>query len=226
MSQITLHISDFEYDTYKLKKYSDRINKRNVQYLIVNDNMERFYLYNKCFHRINGPAIEDKNFEIWARNSLIHRDDGPAIIHKHYVAWYQNGKLHRDNGPAEICVTGLEVYYKHGKLHRVGGPAVKFGEKEEYYQNGKRHRLIGPAVISKCIKEWWINGKRHRINGPAYIFDGQITNNFKFPHRIKVGNIGNVKHQTYFYFIQDKEYSMEDYYNELKKNKENEEKKE
>ena len=58
-----------------------------------------------------------------------------------------------------------------------------------YYVNGDLHREDGPAKEYIDGDKWWyINGKLHRLDGPAIEWDG-----------------------TKEYFIEDKEYSKEEF---------------
>jgi len=38
----------------------------------------------------------------WYANNKLHRLDGPAVIEKNYEAWYVGGERHRSDGPARI----------------------------------------------------------------------------------------------------------------------------
>ena len=55
-----------------------------------------------------------------------------------------------------------------GQYHRTDGPAIEYvsGEKH-WYINGQLHRTDGPAVEYGDYKQWWINGQLHRTDGPA-----------------------------------------------------------
>jgi hypothetical protein len=68
-------------------------------------------------HRVNGPAIETKNFKAWYYYSKLHREDGPAIIYKNgALEWYYRGKRHRKYKPAIVYPNGDCEWYNYGHL--------------------------------------------------------------------------------------------------------------
>ena len=82
-----------------------------------------------------------------------------------------------------------------GEYHRTDGPAIEDSYSKEWFINDKRHREDGPAVEDiNGYKTWYINGKRHREDGPA------IENS----------------HGKYW-FINDIEYSEDQYHQEITK---------
>lgn len=130
-------------------------------------------------HRINGPAMVDRNGEtlvdVWERwfvNGLQHREDGPAEIVRdaqtgEFICreWWLNGQLvdpPKDGSVpvplAEEVATGeVEMHHdENGALHRTDGPAWVMRDRqsgivtaERWYRDGEVHRDDGPAVIKR-----------------------------------------------------------------------------
>ena len=90
-----------------------------------------------------------------------HRLNGPAIINKNEERkeWYLNGKRHRLDGPSGEWLNGAKCWYKDGESHRDDGPAVEEVALKCWYKNGKRHRLDGPAIERYTGSAHWIEGK-------------------------------------------------------------------
>ncbi len=77
--------------------------------------------------------------EIWYEDDeckIIGREDGPAIKEKDGELWLKNGKVHREGGPAATFNTNIglkSLWYKEGKVHREDGPAIIEGSKDRYF---------------------------------------------------------------------------------------------
>ena len=146
-------------------------------------------------HRLDGPAITLANgSEKWLVDGKLHRTDGPAVINAYGDKWwYVNDERHRLDGPAVKYASGSEEWYVNNRLHRVGGPAVTSTTspvKEQWRTNGELNRLDGPAVIYiNGGEKWYKNDKLHRTDGPAVTHEGGRK----------------------YWFVDDKEYSEEDF---------------
>lgn len=68
-----------------------------------------------------------------------------------------------------VCQNGTIVWYKEGKYHREDGPAIEIPDGSyHWYLNGVRHRNNGPALYLLNESEvWYQYGEKHRENGPA-----------------------------------------------------------
>ncbi len=76
-----------------------------------------YWMYGNL-HRIDGPAVESKCYNIWFLNGIIHRADGPAyenFFDKKTKQWWIDGKLHRLDGPAIVDESGRKEYYINSK---------------------------------------------------------------------------------------------------------------
>jgi len=71
----------------------------------------------------------------------LHRVDGPAIESKDYKAWYVDGKLHRIDSPAVEYANGTKSWYIDGEEYSE----EEFNElMEEAKQLPKVLKLIDP----------------------------------------------------------------------------------
>lgn len=89
------------------------------------------------------------------------------------IIWYKDGKYHRDNDlPAYEEKEGTQAWYVHGKLHRENdSPAIiRANGTKEWFFNNVHHRDNNlPAIeYADGDKVWYVHGKLHRENGPAY----------------------------------------------------------
>ena len=75
-------------------------------------------------------------------NKQYHRLNGPAYIEGDYQAWYQNGKYHREDGPAVIDIND-QYWYQNGKRHRLDGPAVIHNNYKEWFIEGVEYTYYG-----------------------------------------------------------------------------------
>jgi len=77
-----------------------------------------------------------------------------------------------------------------GKRHRLDGPAIESSHGTKFWCiNGNCHRNIDPAKEwSDGDKQWWFKGKTHRVGGSS-------------------------SSSLNWWFIHDKEYSKQDYFN-------------
>lgn len=158
------------------------------------------------------PAIiYDNGDRMWFKHGVKHRDnDKPAEELSSYDAWWQNGEMHRDGDKPAVDSGDEKIWYKHGLVHRdhdlpavtrttFNGSVIK-----EWYKNGKKHRDSNrPARIvymnnSPITEEWWVEGKKHNIQGPAFYS--------------RTGTMPIIK-----YFINDKQYSPEEFNKKIKK---------
>lgn len=89
------------------------------------DNGDIRYFNNKYnLHRTSGPAVIKTSGETyWYKNGKPHRMNGPAINEKNYIFWYKNGNFHCISGPALEHIDGDKEWCVDGKLHRLDGPA-------------------------------------------------------------------------------------------------------
>ena len=175
-------------------------------------------------HNSLGPAISCADGKLrWFIDGRLHREGLPAIVGPDDVEeWYVAGFPHRTDGP--YC-----SYSGGSKYYAIAGNYMTEWEFEEFnlkydvivnefgftvcnretnmvdceyfpaqkdkhgntwkYRNGKLHTESGPAVeYIDGRKEWYVDGKRHRLYGPAVSGDG-----------------------TEEYWVNDKEYSKENY---------------
>ncbi len=87
---------------------------RNYYKKIIHDNGDISYHDKKGhFHRVDDPAIENKNgSKFWYLSGELHRTDGPAVAWENGdKIWYINGKRHREDGPAIECKRGDKEWY-------------------------------------------------------------------------------------------------------------------
>jgi hypothetical protein len=86
------------------------------------------------------------------------------------------------------------VSNEKGLVHNQNGPALISHDNTCWLINGLYHRTDGPAIINSFLgKSWWINGNLHRDDGPADIsLDGEEK-----------------------YFLNGKEYTKEDWLEEI-----------
>ena len=100
-----------------------------------------------------------------------HRVDGPAIIDGDYQEWWVEGKLHRVDGPA-IIDGDRQEWCKEGKRHRLDGPAIIDGDVQEWWIDGVqytkeqfdekiRQMKQSPSCEGKIVE---IDGKKYRLS--------------------------------------------------------------
>ena len=91
--------------------------------------------------------------------------------------------------------SGTIEYRKDGNIHRDGGPAIEYNTGNKYwFKDGLLHREDGPAVEKlNGDKKWYKYGKLHREDGPACEYSD-----------------GNK-----YYYLNDVEYSNEEYCNKI-----------
>lgn len=68
-----------------------------------------------------------------------------------------------------VCSNGTIVWYKKGEYHKEDRPAIEVSDGSyHWYLNGVRHRNNGPALYLLNESEvWYQYGEKHRENGPA-----------------------------------------------------------
>jgi hypothetical protein len=91
----------------------------NKSYFLLMDNEgDKYWLFNSTLHRENGPAIERANgSQMWFNYGQLHRMDGPAIIYDNgNQEWYCHDLLHREDGPAIEHVSGRKEWWFKGKF--------------------------------------------------------------------------------------------------------------
>jgi antitoxin component YwqK of YwqJK toxin-antitoxin module len=175
------------------------------QYWHINGALNRSDITLPFIKKSNGEShyrLENGGYKItrnleekWLnKNNMLHRKDGPAWVSYHdnenikYESYFINGKLNNIDGPA------IRRYYDNRNI-----------EFEGYSLNGKLHRKDGPSSVSYYengnIKneEYLLDGYYHRENGPAYI------------EYYENGNI-----LSELYYLNDSEYSKEDYLEQIK----------
>jgi hypothetical protein len=90
----------------------------------------------------------------------------------------------------------MKVEYRNelGECHRTDGSDIEHTDGSKvWWINGLKHREDGPAVEGGGYKAWYINGKRHRTDGPAVEYsDGDN-----------------------FWYLNDIEYSEEEFHQEI-----------
>jgi hypothetical protein len=98
---------------------------------IINKFIECYYNEKGQYHRIYGPAIINKEFdiELWYKNGQLHREDGPAVKHKNNLIWYIDGLKHRIDGPAVIDLGGPKQYWVSGEKYTLKEYKRKFQVK-------------------------------------------------------------------------------------------------
>jgi len=93
----------------------------------------------------DGHYFDQLGREVWVQNGKFHRLDGPAIIDRDGAEWWcQNGPLHRDDGPARTFPDGSKEYWLNGVryigiqndvLWRIEIQKMKRQEKRKRYVN-------------------------------------------------------------------------------------------
>lgn len=63
----------------------------------------------------NGLLVDKIGTKRYYKDNKLHRMDGPAIEFKEYRAWYKDGQRHRMDGPAMIWGCGYEQWWINGK---------------------------------------------------------------------------------------------------------------
>ena len=89
------------------------------------------------------------------QNEKLHRLDGPAVINKNGdKSWYKNGLLHREDGPAIEWKNGDKSWYKNGLLYREDGPAIEWKDGDKsWYLNGFEHSKASYYSLTQPVKE-------------------------------------------------------------------------
>lgn len=91
-------------------------------------------------HAIGKPARVNQEGSVWMVNGKEHRVDGPAVENKNgSEEWWLNGKRHRIGDPAITFVSGDVQYYENGKCSRKDGAAVENADGyKEYWVDGNK----------------------------------------------------------------------------------------
>jgi hypothetical protein len=75
-------------------------------------------LVRQAYPHVDGVTItfNDIEYTVYTRNGEFHRVDGPALICKQFEIWFYNGEMHCDTGPANIWYGNPIQYqwYFHG----------------------------------------------------------------------------------------------------------------
>lgn len=107
--------------------------------------------------------LKEWEFTWLDEDGCFHRDDGPAVENIYRREWYQHGVLHRDDGPAVMYFQGSEEWYVNGEAHRVDGPAMVWTHEKRWMVQGKLHRIGGPAIEREGGQnEWYEQGVCYR----------------------------------------------------------------
>jgi hypothetical protein len=82
----------------------------------------------------------------------LHREDGPALIEREREIWFTHGTIHRLDGPAIIWANGDFEWIKDGQLHRLDGPAVNYWNEKEWWIEGKRIHCTYNEEFLRIVK--------------------------------------------------------------------------
>lgn len=161
---------------------SATINSESVLYVTFQNEIPAGY---------TGLVIYSDGSEHWLKEGVFHRLDGPAVKNKDGEGWYKEGKPHRIGGPSFSRTSSehvsLKMWYQEGLRHREDGPAIVWGDgssgvggEPEWYLNGlplsviewgKQTRFSGEVDCWGGFHYWFKDGLLHRTNGPAAISD-------------------------------------------------------
>lgn len=142
------------YNTYDETAVYDKTNTENTA-----------YYYGSKLHRINGPALIEKRFNVKINTSDISRLEKTF----YQIEWRNRNILHRKDAPASY-----NIVIENGVISRM---SLEWHQKPEYYFQGSLHRLNGPAIYrtsGRTLLQYFIRGKRYN----EYDYWNYMLNNY------------------------------------------------